>query len=168
MKMSRRRLAVWALSFAAMIAPIAVRLAVAQTASKTVPTYPDHTKLMVVRDGLGRELPIGAACDWDVRRDHILAQFQRVAGPLPGAERRVALEMQVIAESKEPGCTRKKVTFATEPGDRAIAWLLIPEVRPETAPPGGRGKLLRVLREGRPRRVPLAKPSGEVHERAGA
>jgi dienelactone hydrolase len=132
MKMSRRRLAVWALSFAAMIAPIAVRSAVAQTASRTVPTYPDHTKLMVVRDGLGRELPIGAACDWDVRRDHILAQFQKVAGPLPGAERRVALEMQVIAESKEPGFTRKKVTFATEPGDRAIAWLLIPEVRPET------------------------------------
>jgi acetyl esterase/lipase len=87
--------------------------------------------LMVVRDSSGRDLPIGAACDWDVRRDHILASFQRVAGPLPGAERRVALEMQVVAESKEPGFTRKKVTFATEPGDRAIAWLMIPEGRPE-------------------------------------
>jgi len=130
MKMSSSRVAVWTLSLGTIIALVAEGRAVAQTVPRTVPMYPNHTKLMVVRDGTGRELPISAACDWDVRRDHILAHFQEVAGPLPGAERRVALEMQVIAESKEPGFTRKKITFGTEPGDRAIAWLLIPDGRP--------------------------------------
>lgn len=51
-----------------------------------VPAYPDHAKLMVVRDGTGRELPVKSRADWDVRRDHILAHFQEVAGPLPGAD----------------------------------------------------------------------------------
>jgi dienelactone hydrolase len=130
MKLSRSRPAVWALPLAALIQSIAAVFAVAQSVSHTVPAYPDHAKLLVVRDSSGRELSVGRACDWEVRRDHILAHFQEAAGPLPGAERRVALEMQVIAESKEPGFTRKKITFATEPGDRAIAWLLIPDVRP--------------------------------------
>ena len=85
---------------------------------------------MVVRDGRGRELPIGGPADWDVRRDHILAHFQEVAGPLPGGERRVPLEMQVVEEARERGFVRKKITFATEPGDRVPAWLLIPDAPP--------------------------------------
>ena len=88
---------------------------------------------MVVRDGQGRELPIGGPADWDVRRDHILAHFQEVAGPLPGGERRVPLEMQVVEEAREPGFVRKKITFATEPGDRVPAWLLIPDAAPRAA-----------------------------------
>ena len=47
---------------------------------------------MVVRDGQGREHPIETLADWNVRRDHILAHFQEVAGTLPGGERRVPLD----------------------------------------------------------------------------
>ena len=36
--------------------------------------------------------------------------------------------MQVVSESKERGFIRRKITFATEPGDRVPAWLLIPDV----------------------------------------
>ena len=75
----------WALLFAALSQ---TATALAQSIQQTVPVYPDHTKLLVVRDGTGRELPIGQECDWEVRRDHILAHFQEAAGPLPGAERR--------------------------------------------------------------------------------
>jgi pimeloyl-ACP methyl ester carboxylesterase len=82
---------------------------------------------MVVRDAEGRERPIRSLADWNVRRDHILAHFQDVAGELPGGERRVPLELQVITSEKEPGFTRKKISFATEPGDRVPAWLLIPD-----------------------------------------
>ncbi len=85
---------------------------------------------MVVRDGRGEESPISGPADWDVRRDHILAHFQEVAGPLPGGERRVPLAMQVVAEAREKGFVRKKITFATEPGDRVPAWLLIPDLSP--------------------------------------
>jgi dienelactone hydrolase len=86
---------------------------------------------MVVRDGRGRETAIRDPADWDVRRAHILAHFQDVAGALPGGERRVPLDTQVVLEVKESGFVRKKITFATEPGDRVPAWLLIPD------PPAG-------------------------------
>ena len=98
-----------------------------RSAGPRAPSYPDHTRLLVVRDGEGRERPVAGRGDWDVRRAHILAHFQEVAGPLPGGERRVPLDVQVVSTHQEPGFVRKKITFATEPGDRVPAWLLIPD-----------------------------------------
>ncbi len=43
------------------------------------PDYPDHARLMIVRDGEGHERPVVDRNDWDVRRAHILAHFQEVA-----------------------------------------------------------------------------------------
>ncbi len=94
---------------------------------RRAPSYPGHTRLMAVRDGEGRERPVRDRGDWDVRRAHILSHFQEVAGPLPGGERRVPLDVQVISTEKQPGFVRKKITFAVEPGDRVPAWLLIPD-----------------------------------------
>lgn len=90
------------------------------------PSYPDHARLMVVRDGEGHERPVRDRGDWDVRRAHILTHFLEVAGPLPGGERRVPLDVQVVSSEQEAGYIRKKITFAVEPGDRVPAWLLIP------------------------------------------
>ena len=95
--------------------------------SRQAPLYPDHAKLMLVRDGLGREHAIETLADWNVRRDHILAHFQDVAGKLPGGERRVPLDVRVTSSTKEAAFTRKKISFATETGDRVPAWLLVPE-----------------------------------------
>ena len=67
------------------------------------PSYPDHARLMVVRDGEGRERPVRDRNDWDVRRAHILAHFQEVAGPLPGGERRVPLDVQVVSTAEGAG-----------------------------------------------------------------
>ena len=86
---------------------------------------------MVVRDGQGREQAIETVADWNVRRDHILAHFQEVAGKLPGGERRVPLEVKVVSTTREAGFVRKKITFRTEPGDRVPAWLLVPNATPE-------------------------------------
>jgi pimeloyl-ACP methyl ester carboxylesterase len=96
-------------------------------AQRNAPSYPDHAQLMVVRDGQGRERPIKSLADWNVRRDHILAHFQEVSGKLPGGERRVPLDLQLISTEREPGFIRKKISFASEPGDRVPAWLLIPD-----------------------------------------
>jgi dienelactone hydrolase len=90
------------------------------------PTYPDHTRLLIVRDAGGRELPIRTRSDWEVRRAHILAHFQEVAGRLPGSERRVPVEVKLASSIEESGFVREKVTFAVEHGDRVPAWLLIP------------------------------------------
>lgn len=125
----------WALALFAVTLPFVLGQAGPSSQTKGAPTYSDHTRLMVVRTGDGRELPIGSPADWDVRREHILAHFQEVAGPLPGGERRVPLEMKVVAEAREPGFVRQKITFATEPGDRVPAWLLIPDPRTDA---GGR------------------------------
>jgi dienelactone hydrolase len=100
--------------------------------SRRAPDYPDHAKLLVVRDRQGHERAIENLADWNVRRDHILAHFQEVAGALPGGERRVPLDVQIISTTTEAGFVRKKISFATEPGDRVPAWLLIPDRSPGT------------------------------------
>jgi fermentation-respiration switch protein FrsA (DUF1100 family) len=94
---------------------------------QTTPRYPDHARLLVVRDGSGRELPVQNRTDWEVRRAHILASFQEVAGALPGGERRVPLEIAVVEEVREQGLIRRKINFAVEPGDRVPAWLIYPD-----------------------------------------
>jgi dienelactone hydrolase len=53
--------------------------------------------------------------------------MELVMGPLPGAERKVPLDVKIAEETKLDGYTRKKLTFAAEKGDRVPAWLLIPD-----------------------------------------
>jgi acetyl esterase/lipase len=91
------------------------------------PVYPDHANLMVVRSAAGGETPVTTRADWEVRRAHVLAHLQEVMGPMPGAGRRVPLDVRELEQVDTPAFTRKKVTFASEPGDRVPAWLLIPK-----------------------------------------
>ena len=106
--------------------PLTLAQNVPAPVSRRAPDYPDHRRLMLVRDGQGHERAVDNLADWDVRRDHILSHFQEVAGALPGGERRVPLDVQIISTTNEAGFVRKKISFATEPGDRVPAWLLIP------------------------------------------
>ena len=92
-----------------------------------VPSYPDHTRLLVIRDLEGRETPITTPDQWAIRRGHILSHLQEVMGPLPATNRRVPIDLQVTQEIPEPGFTRKAISFASEPGDRVPAWLLVPD-----------------------------------------
>jgi acetyl esterase/lipase len=93
------------------------------------PFYPDKARLLVVRDGEGRERPVRTAADWERRREHILAAMQEVMGPLPEDSRKVPLDVKYTAEVKTPHYVRKKLTYAAEKGDRVPAWLLIPSER---------------------------------------
>ncbi len=103
---------------------------------RNAPAYPDHARLLVVRDGQGHERPITSRADWQVRRAHIQAHLQSVMGPLPGGERRVPLELREGESFAEPGYTRTAIDFAVEPGDRVPAWLLTPVGRPVRSCPG--------------------------------
>jgi fermentation-respiration switch protein FrsA (DUF1100 family) len=93
------------------------------------PAYDDHKNLMVVRKADGRETPVASLDDWRARRAHILEHLQEVMGPLPGDDRKVPPDLHVEAEFDEPLYTRKLVSFASEPGDRVPAWLLVPKKR---------------------------------------
>lgn len=92
----------------------------------SAPSYPDHTRLLIIRDAEGIEHPVEDPTDWAVRRAHILAHVQDVMGPLPGGERRVRLDVETLETVEQPGILRKKITYASEPGDRVPAWLLVP------------------------------------------
>lgn len=56
----------------------------------------------------------------------IRKKMEKAMGPLPGADRKVPLDAKVLGEEKGEGYIRKKVTFATEKGDRVPAYLLVP------------------------------------------
>lgn len=53
-------------------------------------------------------------------------KMELAMGPVPGADRKVPLDVKLITEEKLDGYTRKKITFAVEKGDRVPAWLLVP------------------------------------------
>ena len=59
-------------------------------------------------------------------RERSLRAMQEVMGPFP-SQARVPLDVQVIEEVRLPKYVRRKITFATEPGDRVPAYLLIPD-----------------------------------------
>jgi acetyl esterase/lipase len=109
------------------IALSALLLAAAPEGPPGPPSYPDHTNLLIVRDRDGAASPIRTPAEWQVRRAHILAHLQEVMGRLPGGERRVLLDMKVADEIDEPKFVRRKISYATEPGDRVPAWLLVPK-----------------------------------------
>jgi len=93
------------------------------------PEYPDHRRLLVLRDAAGRERPIASPREWRRRRAHLLAHMQRVMGPLPGSERRVPLDPRVHEEVVTDRFVRRKIDFASEPGDRVPAYLFLPRAR---------------------------------------
>lgn len=92
-----------------------------------LPTYEDHANLLVIKRQSSEILPIKSASDWSVRRAHIISGFEKVAGRLPGGERRVPLDLMRSEPIDEGSYTRCHITYGVEPGDRATAWLLIPK-----------------------------------------
>lgn len=65
--------------------------------------------------------------DWPKRRAQILAAAQEIMGPLPGTEKRCALDVQVGEEVDCGSHVRRLITYASEPGSRTPAYLLIPK-----------------------------------------
>jgi len=101
--------------------------AVASSASPTAPDYKDHSKLLEVADAAGKVRPFDTPFDWGLRRAHILGNMEKVMGRLPGPGRRVPLDVKVISEEDAGRYIRRKITYASEPGDRVPAYLLIPK-----------------------------------------
>jgi len=53
--------------------------------------------------------------------------MERVMGVLPGNEKRCALDCKVEEETDCGGYVRRFLTYASEPGGRVPAYLLIPK-----------------------------------------
>lgn len=88
--------------------------------------YPDHSRLLEVREASGMARPVLNAADWAERASHIRAGLQQAMGPLPGSAARVPLDLEECGETSSGKYLRRKVRFTPEHGDRVPAWLLIP------------------------------------------
>lgn len=135
-------------AFAAWVMGFFLGQAVFVTAAEPPPFYPDKMKLMVWLDAQGAEHPVSNVQDWQRRREHILQNMQQVMGPLPAADSRVPLDVQVLETETLPTLTRQKITYAAAKDYRVPAYLLIPHNIRESAPAmlclqgtgGGRGR----------------------------
>jgi dienelactone hydrolase len=90
------------------------------------PVYRNHQDLNYYLDATGKERPVRTTADWEQRRRHILVGMQAAMGALPGPGKRVPLDLKVLGEAKVGPLTRRKLTFASEPGVRVPAYLYLP------------------------------------------
>ncbi len=101
--------------------------------ASTAPIYKDKIDLLKYVDDQGDMHAIATPDEWKNRRAHILANLQRVLGPIPGRAFRVPLDIKVVEEVKLEKYTRKKITYNVDPYDRVESYLLIPhELRGKT------------------------------------
>jgi dienelactone hydrolase len=70
-----------------------------------------------------------AAEEWPARQTAIVANLQRLLGPLPGPAFRVPLDLKIVKEERREGYTQKTITYNVDPYDRVESYLLIPERR---------------------------------------
>lgn len=111
---------------AALLALGPLTVALAADEPPVAPFYANKNWLVVYYDDNGVEQPVLRPDDWLRRRQHILQNFQAVAGPLPDAARRCPLDVQIEKSESLAKYERVKLSFASEPGDRVPAFLLIP------------------------------------------
>jgi len=83
--------------------------------------------LLVFRGPDGETKAVRTVEDWGRRRAEILAGMDAVMGPLPGPEKRCPLDMQVEEEVDCGRYVRRRITYASEPGSRVPAYLLVPK-----------------------------------------
>ena len=114
---------------AALAATVWALLPFVTAAEETQATlYADKSRhLLAYLDADGRSLPVSSVGGWHKRREHILANMQRVMGPLPAPDRKVPLDVQVAWSESLPKVSRKKITYVSERGHRVPAYLLMPD-----------------------------------------
>lgn len=104
------------------IAPAATNEAVASTWARL-----PRTNLLVYHDHHGEVLPVKLKTDWQKRRSEIVRGFEQIAGPLPGRDKRCALEVRAEEKTDCGTYERQLITYASEPGSRVPAYLLVPK-----------------------------------------
>jgi hypothetical protein len=85
-----------------------------------------RTNLLVYHSAKGQTLPVKRVSDWLKRRAEILRGCEQVMGPLPGKEKRCPLEIKIEEESQRGTYVVRSITYASEPGCRTPAFLLVP------------------------------------------
>jgi acetyl esterase/lipase len=83
--------------------------------------------LLVYRGEGGETTTVRNFADWQQRKDEVRLAMQSVMGRLPGREKHCPPDMQVAEETDCGTYVRQLITYASEPGGRVPAYLLIPK-----------------------------------------
>ena len=97
-----------------------------KTGQSDLPRLP-RDQLLVYRGADGKAAPVKSLEDWAKRRAEVLRGMEFVMGKLPGAAKRCPLDMKTEAEVDGDTYVRRLVSYASEPGSRVPAYLLIPK-----------------------------------------
>lgn len=101
----------------------------------SAPNYSEHLKLDYYLDKNGNRHPVKSVKDWEIRKQHILANMQKVMGPLPNPEKKIPLDMKVLEEVEQDNFIRKKISYHTDSKDsRVHAYLFLPKNRKGKVP----------------------------------
>ncbi len=95
-------------------------------ATARAPRLP-RDNLLLFRDSSGTPRPVRSVDDWRARRAEIVAGMRAVMGRLPGERRRGPLEWKIEEEVDCGTYVRRSITYASEPGSRVPAYLLVPK-----------------------------------------
>jgi hypothetical protein len=87
----------------------------------------DRGDLLLFHDAAGAVQRADDAAGWLRRRAEILRGMEDVMGPLPGAEKRCPLDLEIEEETDCGTFVRRRISYAAEPGGRARGFLLVPK-----------------------------------------
>jgi dienelactone hydrolase len=86
-----------------------------------------RTNLLCYAGSAGSVAPVKTTADWQKRRAQILDAFQKITGPFPGPEKRCPLDVKIEEEVDCGEHVRRLISYASEPGARVPAYLLVPK-----------------------------------------
>jgi len=91
--------------------------------AQDAPTYPEHQDLKYYLRADGERVPVKTVEAWEIRRQHVLANMQRVMGPLPHPETPVALDMQTERTKlvDNTGLIVRKIRYHTDDPHKTVA-----------------------------------------------
>jgi dienelactone hydrolase len=95
-------------------------------ASAEPPRLP-RDNLLLYRGDDGKPREVQSVEDWRKRRAEIVRGVEAVMGKLSGKEKRCPLDVKVEEEVDGGTYVRRLITYASEPGSRVPAYLLIPK-----------------------------------------
>lgn len=99
----------------------------AELVQTAVPPRLPRDDLLVYRGLDGKPAPVESVDDWKRRRAEVVRGMEEVMGKLPGDEKRCPLDVKVEAEVDGATFVRRLITYASEPGGRVPAYLLVPK-----------------------------------------
>ncbi|MFN0195739.1 MAG: alpha/beta hydrolase family protein [Planctomycetaceae bacterium] len=115
----RTLLPLWIMACAADMLPV--------VADDKTPAYVEHQDLGYYLDANGKKQPIKTPADWEIRRQHIRANIEKVMGPLPRPEKPVPLDVKVLETVDVGDLVRQKISYHTDSAERRVhAYLFYP------------------------------------------